>query len=64
MLITPLKNSLTQNLRQIRTKGKDMEPTKAEVNKIIIELGKLKTIPGPGGPYVKYEDVLKIITRK
>lgn len=41
-----------------------MQPTKAEVNKIIIELGELKTIPGPGGPYVKYEDVLKIITRK
>lgn len=41
-----------------------MQQANSELTKTIIELGKLKTIPGPGGPYVKYEDVLKIITRK
>ena len=41
-----------------------MEPKKSELVRILIELGKLKPIPGPDGPYVKYEDVLQIITRK
>jgi len=41
-----------------------MQQAKTELTKTIIELGKLETIPGPDGPYVKYEDVLKIITRK
>lgn len=41
-----------------------MQPEKIDVIKTVLELGKLEPIPGPDGPYVKYEDVLKIITRK
>ncbi len=30
----------------------------------ILELAKLETIPGPGGPHVNYMKVLEILARK
>lgn len=34
------------------------------VKTIILELGKLDKIPGPGGPHVNYMKVIEILTKK